>query len=130
MSNTFNDGDICWVKKYGIKDLERYEVVIAKVNNKYLIKRVVGLPGEKIRIDNGKIYINGNVLEESYSNFTEYSGIAENEYLIDNESYFLLDDNREYSVDSRYFGSVSKKNITGVVIFRFYPFTNIGPINK
>ena len=94
MNNTFNDGDICWVKKYGITDLKRYDVVIAKVNNKYLIKRVVGLPGEKIRIDNGKIYINGNVLEESYNDFTEYSGITENEYLIDNESYFLLGDNR------------------------------------
>ncbi|WPC24786.1 signal peptidase I [Brachyspira hyodysenteriae] len=94
-------------------------------NTRYLIKRVVGLPNETIEIRNKVVYINGEVLNESWAN-VEFDGrILNNEvstrdnfgpYIIGYNEYFVLSDNRDYGYDSRDFGNVHFSNIDGKVI--------------
>lgn len=94
-----------------------------------LIRRVIGLPGEKIHITDGKIYINGEEVTEKY-NFGEMSsaGIANSEIELGEDEYFVLSDNRNDMDDSRNgaFTKVKKKNIIGKVILKFHPLSLIG----
>lgn len=128
MCNTINNGDMCWVKK-SYNKIKRGDIVIAKVGNKFIIKRVIGLPEELITIKQNKVYVNDCELKEPYSISTQFIGIKK-EYKIKKNEYFLLGDNRDDSVDSRVFGAIKKDKIKGVVVFRFYPFTKIGKIGK
>lgn len=94
-----------------------------------MIRRVVGLPGEKIQIVDGKIFINGEELKEKY-NFGSMAsaGIANSEIQLGEDEYFVLSDNRNDMDDSRNdaFTKVKKKNIIGRVILKFNPFSLIG----
>lgn len=94
-----------------------------------MIRRVVGLPGEKIQIVDGKIFINGEELKEKY-NFGSMAsaGIANSEIQLEEDEYFVLSDNRNDMDDSRNdaFTKVKKKNIIGKVILKFNPFSLIG----
>lgn len=89
-------------------------------NSHYYLKRVVGLPGEKVQIIGGYVYINGELLEEDES-FDKIAdpGIAETEILLGSDEYFVLGDNRNSSEDSRSgnIGPVSKSTITGKAWF-------------
>lgn len=94
-----------------------------------MIRRVVGLPGEKIQIVDGKIFINGEELKEKYNFSTMASaGIANSEIQLGEDEYFVLSDNRNDMDDSRNdaFTKVKKKNIIGKVILKFNPFSLIG----
>ena len=97
---------------------------------KYYIKRIIGLPGEKIRIDDaGCIYINGKVLKESYGlAVMESPGIAKNEITLGKDEYFVLGDNRNNSEDSRAkeVGVVKRDSIIGKAWLKIYPFHEIG----
>lgn len=89
-------------------------------NSHYYLKRVVGLPGEKVQIIGGYVYINGELLEEdeSYDKIAD-AGIADTEILLGSDEYFVLGDNRNISEDSRSgnIGPVSKSTITGKAWF-------------
>ncbi len=89
-------------------------------NSHYYLKRVIGLPGEKIQIIGGYVYIDGELYEEdeSYDKIAE-PGIAETEILLANDEYFVLGDNRNFSEDSRSgnIGPVSKDTIAGKAWF-------------
>ncbi len=89
-------------------------------NSHYYLKRVVGLPGERIQIIGGYVYINGELLEEddSYDKIAD-PGIADNEIVLGNDEYFVLGDNRNNSEDSRSgnIGAVSKDTIAGKAWF-------------
>lgn len=89
-------------------------------NSHYYLKRVIGLPGEKIQIIGGYVYINGELLEEdeSYDKIAD-AGIAETEILLGSNEYFVLGDNRNISEDSRSgnIGPVSKSTIAGKAWF-------------
>ena len=85
-------------------------------------KRIVGLPGEKIRFKNGRIYINDECLDESiYGNKNRYT-FCEKEFMIPENHYFVLGDNRMDSYDSRYWDNpyISKNDISGRIIFTFH----------
>lgn len=88
------------------------------------IKRVIGLPGEKLSVENGTIFINGEPLEEPYINekpFYEYPVIT-----VPKDSIFMMGDNRNNSLDSHVWGPLPIKNIIGKAVFRFWPPNRIG----
>ena len=96
-----------------------------------LIRRIVGLPGEKIRIENGKVYANGEEIEEKYNfNRTVSAGRAEDEIELEEDEYFVLSDKRTDLDDSRSasFTKVRRDNIIGVVFMSTEPLSLIsGP---
>lgn len=139
MINTLNDRDNLIVDKitYRFKDPQRFDIVVfpyAMSKRTYYIKRVIGLPGETVYIDdNGVIYINDKVLVENYGLETiERPGRANEKITLGPDEYFVLGDNRNDSVDSRFasVGNVKKSQIIGRAWFRIYPFNKIGLINK
>lgn len=102
---------------------------------KLLIKRVIGVPGDTIQIRNGKVYRNGDLLKEEYLaegclTYPEY--VDEETYRVPTGQYFLMGDHREVSVDSRAeeVGFVPGDLIVGKVVFRLYPFDQMGVIKS
>ena len=96
------------------------------------IKRVVGLPGEDLRFDGGRVYLDGELLEESYLLETEEKGVGQDrEWFTGADEYFLLGDNRPASRDdSRVFGPVSVKLIKGKAWFRCWPPSRWRPLAR
>lgn len=128
MYDTLKGNEIMILWKLG--DIERYDIVVADVkvsgSDDVVIKRVYGLPGETISCEEGKIYINGKLIEDEYgyretSDFSPVT-LGENEY-------FLLGDNREISLDSRVFGAVTRDEIEGTTNFILLPFKKFGKVN-
>ena len=137
MENTLSDGDNLIVDKisYRFHDPERYDIIIFPYKyeeDTYYIKRIIGLPGEHVRIDDsGNIYINEKVLKESYGReVIQDPGIARDEITLGEGEYFVLGDNRNNSIDSRWsdVGNVSREDIVGKVVLRIYPFKSFGLI--
>lgn len=122
MEPTFKNNDILIAEKL-TKSFERFDVVIAKNENIFLIKRIIGLPGETIQIVNNDIYINGAKLDDILTVDMGYSGIASEAITLGEDEYFALGDNRSISIDSRdeSIGPISKDEICGHVIFRLFP---------
>ena len=85
----------------------------------FLVKRVLGLPNETITIDSNSIYINGYELIEPYITDVEYS--FEHQYVMGDNEYFVLGDNRENSNDSRHWGGVQRGDILGKVLYKYWP---------
>jgi signal peptidase I len=137
MYSTLEDGDNLIVDKltYRFEDIDRFDIVVFRYQNSdtFYIKRIIGLPGETIRIEDDNIYINGELLEESYGyEPMEDAGIAENEIVLGDDEYFVLGDNRNASKDSRdpEVGKVPRSYIEGRAILRIYPFSKFGTIDK
>lgn len=109
---------------------ERFDVVVFKYNeNKKYIKRIIGLPGETVRIEEGKIYINDRAVFDQYGNgeMTD-GGIAEETMTLGEDEYFVLGDNRGASQDSREIGAVKEDQIIGKAWLRVVPFDSFGMI--
>lgn len=125
MSPTLNGNEIMILNKLSIKfhQPQRYQVVVLKENNSYLIKRIIGLPKERIKCVNGKIYINGKQLDDRFA-----SGVTEDfdEIKIAKDMYYVLGDNRVVSKDSRSIGPVRKDELKGVTNLVLFPFNKIG----
>ena len=135
MENTLSDGDNLIVDKisYRFHDPERYDIIIFPYKyeeDTYYIKRIIGLPGEHVRIDDsGNIYINGKVLKESYGReVIQDPGIARDEITLGEDEYFVLGDNRNNSSDSRdpSVGIIQQKDIIGRAWLQIYPFDEFG----
>lgn len=127
MENTLQDGDNLIVNKltYVFDEPERFDIIIFHYSeNVEYIKRIIGLPGETIQIVDGTIYINGEILEESYGKEKMmYDGIAAAEIELGEDEYFVLGDNRNHSKDSRdaLVGKVNKSQIVGKALIRIWP---------
>lgn len=94
--------------------------------SKSYIKRVVGLPGEEVNVENGRLYINGMQIDEPYLDSEYFSSDSmPGSVHIKEHHYFVMGDNRRNSSDSRYWGLVPEKYIYGKAIFRYYPFTPV-----
>ena len=97
-------------------------------NDELLVKRVIGLPGEKIKITDGKVWINGEEYQSKYTySAMTTGGIAEQEQTLSEDEYFVLCDSRSNTDDSRNsaFGMVKKSQIIGKVSFRLKPFSRV-----
>ena len=137
MDPTFPDKEYLLTEKvsYYLKDPQRGDVVVFQPPVSDLdefIKRVIGLPGERVMLKSGKVYINGSLLEESYLADTVYTGtegyIAENqEFTIPDGQYFVMGDNRPHSSDSRAWGPVAKNKITGRAWIVYWPLKGVVP---
>lgn len=135
MESTLSDGDNLIVDKisYRFHDPERFDIIVFPYKyeqNTFYIKRIIGLPGETVQIDeDGNIYIDGEVLEESYGREVMLDpGEAEEPVELEEDEYFVLGDNRNASSDSRdpSVGKILGKDIVGRAWIRLYPFNKIG----
>ena len=124
MEPTLVNGDIVLLTK--TVNFDRGELCGFSWNNKLLIKRVIGVPGDWIEIDtDGTVYLNGEKLEEPYAQQLAVGECdLEFPYQVPQEQYFVLGDMRESSIDSRntLIGCVEKDQIVGRVFFRIWPF--------
>ena len=118
---------------YRFHDPERFDIVVFPFRyeeNTFYIKRVIGLPGETIRIDEmGNILIDGNILEESYGKeVIQNPGRAYEEIVLADDEYFLMGDNRNNSTDSRdpSVGNVRRDEIVGRAWLRIWPLDRLG----
>ena len=106
-----------------IKGIKRFDIVVIKSDGEYLIKRVIGLPGEKIRYEDNKLYVNDKYVEE---NFKHKQTMDIDEIEIPKGEYYVLGDNRVNSTDSRIIGTIPLKEIKGTTKFTVYPFDRFG----
>lgn len=132
MVPTLQVSDKLIVKKvYKPENLSRGDIITFRCDeygDKILIKRLIGIPGDTVKIENGTVYINGTKLDEPYvKNNDDFEG----EYVIPEGKYFVLGDNRSNSDDSRYWHNsfVDKEGIDGKLLIRFYPLNKIGKVN-
>ena len=127
MEPTLTNGDIVLLTKS--TKFDRGELCGFTWNNKLLIKRVIGLPGDWIEIaSDGTVYVNGEVLDEPYvQNLALGECDLEFPYQVPPEQYFVMGDMRESSIDSRntLIGCISKDQIVGKVFFRIWPFATM-----
>lgn len=135
MENTLMDGDNLIVDKltYRFHEPNRFDVIVfpyQQGKNTYYIKRVIGVPGDTVYIDEqGNIYINDEILMEGFGKEAILDpGMAADTIYLGAEEYFVLGDNRNASADSRdpAVGVVKRENIIGRAWFRMYPFDSIG----
>ena len=133
MKDTLRDKDIMILDKvsYRFSDIKRFDIVVIKYENDYIIKRIIGLPGDKVECINSKLYINDKLQEEKYivpgtetTNFTVKS--INNTETIPKGYYLVLGDNREESKDSRAIGLIKKNMIEGKAKLTIFPFSRIG----
>jgi len=118
---------------YHIGEPQRGDIIIVEAPDRYnefYVKRIIGLPNERITIKDGKVYINSSLLSETYlAEGTETNGSVD--MLIESNAYFVMGDNRDASHDSRSsaVGTIGRNNIKGEAIFRIYPLSEIGLID-
>lgn len=130
MDKTLKEGEILLLEKID-KKYKRYDIVVIKENNERIIKRIIGMPGESVKIVEGVIYINGEAIEDKYaSSYTgDFSLDKFDLDVIPENSYFVLGDNRIVSKDSRLLGPINKKQIQGKAIYRIWPFNKFGDLD-
>ena len=124
MFDTLHDGDIMILNIVGYRfsPVERFDIVVVDDGEEYLIKRVIGLPGETIEYKENQLYVNGKKIKENYgSEKTE-----DFKTKVPKNSYFVLGDNRTNSRDSRYYGAFLKSKILGKTKLTIFPFNRFG----
>ena len=105
--------------------ISRFDIAVIKVKNeKLLVKRVVGLPGEEIVYKDNRLYVNGVYVEEPF--LQENVSTSDLEIRLSENEYYCLGDNRNISRDSRYYGPFKEDIILSTHLFVLYPFEDIG----
>lgn len=135
METTLHDKDNLIVDKitYRFSDPKRFDIVVFPfqyAKNTFYIKRIIGMPGETVYIDEGgNIYIDGNLLEEDYGKeVIQDAGRAYESVVLAEDEYFVLGDNRNNSSDSRdpVVGNISRDDIIGRAWVRIWPIDKFG----
>lgn len=130
-------------REYGISDvigtklgsIDRFDIVIVHLEekNEYIVKRVIGLPGETVSYKDGQLYINGKAMDEPFLNQDYVNTYEDGTFMSDvdtitlgDDEYFCLGDNRPHSSDSRYYGPFKKDDIIAKGVVVIYPFNKAG----
>ena len=132
MEDTIIPGDRLYVNElFDINDAKRGDILVFKsdeLEDKRLVKRLIGLPGERVEIKrDGSIFVDGEEIEEPYAASTQGE---EKVFTVPVDSYFFLGDNRPISYDARYWNEpyINEDKVIGKVEFRFFPFNRIGEV--
>lgn len=129
MEPGLKDKDVVVIFKF-ISNVKRGDIVTHKyANDQIFIKRIVGLPNDKVEIRDGLIYINDELFIEDYIDSKNNTKVLNKKFdIVPEGSYLVLGDNRDNSKDSRHIdvGFIKKESITGKVIFKFFPFNRLG----
>ena len=138
MEPNFHNGEYILTNKvlYKFRNPIRGDVVIFKSPmNKEIdyIKRIIGLPGDTVKLENNSMYVNGQKVNEPYlaPDVIIFGGsyLSEgSEVTVPPGQYFVMGDNRPHSSDSREFGPIAKEDFIGVAFFRYWPFSQMGPV--
>ena len=127
------DQDRLFINKfaYHFEKIERGDVVVfyyPRDLQKSYIKRVIALPGDDLRIDAGRVYVNGNLLREPYVPSRYQDSRSQAEMVIPQGEYFVMGDHRSISSDSRDFGPVPRDLIYGKAAFVYWPTVDFGVV--
>ena len=110
----------------------KFSYDVLEIGKDSYIKRVIGLPGEHIQIKDGKVYINGEMLEEPYLQdgiVTDVIGAGFDDFIVPDDCVFAMGDNRNHSTDCRAFGCIPLERIESTVAFRFWPLNKWGNVD-
>ena len=134
MQPELRDQDRLFINKfaYRFENISRGDVVVfhyPRDPEKSYIKRVIALPGDTLRIDDGRVYVNGQRIEEPYVPRRYRDGRSMPEIAIPQGDYFVMGDHRSISSDSRDFGPVDRQLIYGKAAFIYWPADNMGVIH-
>lgn len=132
MEPNFEDGQYLIINEIGYRfeKPERGDVIVFRYPldpSEYFIKRVIGLPGDMVEIDDGRVFVNGNELEESYIPRGVFT-YGKTKISLSPTEYYVLGDNRPASSDSRRWGVLPARNIVGRVWLRGWPLAKVGVI--
>lgn len=126
MDSTLQSGDVMLLnrlqfKRYGVK---RFDIVVVDDHDTYIIKRIIGLPGDIVEIKDERLIINGEEFDEYYLD----EGTHTDDFIVEvpHGYYYILGDNREESLDSRILGPIKEKQIRGIAKITIFPFNRIG----
>jgi len=115
--------------RFGLGSIERGDTVVFEFpgdTSKSYIKRVIGLPGDRIRIDRGQVYVNSQAIEEDYVEPDYRDDVSKSEIVVEPDRYYVLGDHRNSSSDSRVWGTVERKFIYGKAVFCYWPLNKMG----
>ena len=126
MEETLYTNDIMILNKLNKNNIKRYDIVVVNHKNDRLVKRLIALPNETIKCENGIIYIDG---EEKSNEYGYGNNMDFDEVKLGENEYFVIGDNRGNSFDSRFFGPVKKDDILGTTDFIIFPFNRFGKVS-
>ena len=133
MMPTLTDKERIFINKFtyrfGLGDIQRGDTVVFWYpldSSKSYIKRVIGLPGDSVRIDDGDVYVNSRKLTENYVPLEYHDHVSRPEETVPPGKYFVLGDHRGSSSDSRTWGYVPRENIYGKAVFVYWPLKDMG----
>jgi signal peptidase I len=134
MQPELRDQDRLFINKfaYRFENISRGDVVVfhyPRDPEKSYIKRVIALPGDSLRIDDGHVFVNGQLIDESYVPRRYRDGRSMPEIVVPQREYFVMGDHRSISSDSRDFGPVDRDLIYGKAAFIYWPADNMGVIH-
>jgi len=127
------DQDRLFINKiaYRVGEIQRGDVVVFQYphdHSKSYIKRVIALPGDRLRIDQGDVYVNGKRLPEPYVPSRFEDDRSQPEMVLPRNAYFVMGDHRSISSDSRDFGPVDRDLIYGKAVFVYWPMEQVGVV--
>lgn len=132
MMPTLKMGEVVLVNR--LSDVKRFDTIVFNIEKQQYVKRVIGMPGDHLVYKNDQLYINGKLKSEPYlQQYREKLNendtfMSDYDIVVDDNTYYVLGDNRDNSNDSRYFGTVTSDHIIGVAKYVYLPINHMRTI--